>query len=108
MLIGVDNAGTHPNHPPSPTPHSFTHLKGSAVLSGVDGVAHTPINHTPQSTSDPSLFLTQFKGKTVLIGVDDMDVFKGIELRLQAFEQASTLHTRAPEALPCSPCPVAL
>jgi hypothetical protein len=29
----------------------------------------------------------QFKDKTVLIGVDDMDVFKGIELKLQAFEQ---------------------
>eukprot|EP00887_Chlorella_sp_A99_P001749 scaffold19.g1749.t1 len=29
----------------------------------------------------------QFKGKTVLLGVDDMDVFKGIELKLQAFEQ---------------------
>ena len=25
----------------------------------------------------------QFKGKTVLLGVDDMDVFKGIELKLQ-------------------------
>ena len=25
----------------------------------------------------------QFSGKTVLLGVDDMDVFKGIELKLQ-------------------------
>jgi len=31
--------------------------------------------------------LEQFRGKTVLIGVDDMDVFKGIELKLAAFEQ---------------------
>jgi trehalose-6-phosphate synthase len=29
----------------------------------------------------------QFRGRTVLVGVDDMDVFKGIELKLQAFEQ---------------------
>lgn len=28
----------------------------------------------------------QFKGKTVLIGVDDMDLFKGIELKLLALE----------------------
>lgn len=34
----------------------------------------------------------QFAGKTVLIGVDDMDVFKGIELKLQAFEQVLTIH----------------
>lgn len=29
----------------------------------------------------------QFEGKTVLMGIDDMDVFKGIELKLQAFER---------------------
>ncbi|KAL4451713.1 hypothetical protein ABPG75_007375 [Micractinium tetrahymenae] len=34
----------------------------------------------------------QFKGKTVLLGVDDMDIFKGIELKLQAFEQVLAHH----------------
>lgn len=34
----------------------------------------------------------QLKGKTVLIGADDMDVFKGIELRLQAFERVLSNH----------------
>ena len=34
----------------------------------------------------------QFRGKTVLIGVDDMDVFKGIELKLAAFDQVLTHH----------------
>lgn len=29
----------------------------------------------------------QFRGKTVLLGVDDMDIFKGISLKLLAFEQ---------------------
>lgn len=29
----------------------------------------------------------QFAGLKVLVGVDDMDVFKGIELKLQAFER---------------------
>lgn len=30
--------------------------------------------------------VAQFQGKTVLVGVDDLDVFKGIELKLQAFQ----------------------
>ncbi|KAL6772144.1 TSPSP1 [Auxenochlorella protothecoides x Auxenochlorella symbiontica] len=34
----------------------------------------------------------QFEGKTVLMGIDDMDVFKGIELKLQAFEQVLIHH----------------
>jgi trehalose 6-phosphate synthase/phosphatase len=34
----------------------------------------------------------QFAGKTVLIAVDDMDIFKGIELKLQAFEQVLVHH----------------
>ena len=34
----------------------------------------------------------QFRGQTVLIGVDDMDLFKGIELKLQAFEQVLEHH----------------
>eukprot|EP01018_Ginkgo_biloba_P005524 Gb_07459 [translate_table: standard] len=34
----------------------------------------------------------QFKGKTVLLGVDDMDIFKGISLKLLAMEQLLMLH----------------
>lgn len=34
----------------------------------------------------------QFEGKTVLLGVDDMDVFKGINLKLLAMEQMLKLH----------------
>ncbi len=36
--------------------------------------------------------LLQFEGQTVLIGVDDMDVFKGIELKLQAVERVLDHH----------------
>lgn len=36
--------------------------------------------------------LAQFAGKTVLVGVDDMDVFKGIELKLRAFEALLEAH----------------
>nr|AKA43768.1 trehalose-6-phosphate synthase [Dunaliella viridis] len=34
----------------------------------------------------------QFKGMTVLAGVDDMDSFKGIDLKLQAFERLLEYH----------------
>ena len=34
----------------------------------------------------------QFSGQTVLIGVDDMDLFKGIELKLLALEQVLDHH----------------
>ena len=36
--------------------------------------------------------VTQFKGQTVLIGVDDMDLFKGIELKLLALERVLDYH----------------
>eukprot|EP00850_Spirogloea_muscicola_P006686 SM000032S12070 [mRNA] locus=s32:310974:316101:- [translate_table: standard] len=35
----------------------------------------------------------QFEGKTVLLGVDDMDIFKGIGLKLLAMEQLLRQHT---------------
>lgn len=34
----------------------------------------------------------QFKGRTVLLGLDDMDIFKGIALKLLALEQLLTEH----------------
>ncbi|OMO65436.1 Glycosyl transferase, family 20 [Corchorus olitorius] len=36
----------------------------------------------------------QFEGKTVLLGVDDMDVFKGINLKLLAMEQMLKQHPK--------------
>ncbi|KAI0496958.1 hypothetical protein KFK09_023284 [Dendrobium nobile] len=36
----------------------------------------------------------QFAGKMVLLGVDDMDIFKGINLKLLAFEQMLKIHTK--------------
>ncbi|KAJ4981834.1 hypothetical protein NE237_032671 [Protea cynaroides] len=36
----------------------------------------------------------QFEGKTVLLGVDDMDIFKGINLRLLAMEQMLKQHPK--------------
>ncbi|XP_008775883.1 probable alpha,alpha-trehalose-phosphate synthase [UDP-forming] 7 [Phoenix dactylifera] len=36
----------------------------------------------------------QFEGKTVLLGVDDMDIFKGINLKLLAFEHMLRLHPK--------------
>lgn len=34
----------------------------------------------------------QYRDQTVLIGVDDMDVFKGIELKIQAVERVLDHH----------------
>lgn len=36
----------------------------------------------------------QFEGKTVLLGVDDMDIFKGINLKLLAFENMLRMHPK--------------
>ncbi|KAL2500854.1 hypothetical protein Fot_34702 [Forsythia ovata] len=36
----------------------------------------------------------QFEGKTVLLGVDDMDIFKGINLKLLAMEQLLKQHPK--------------
>ncbi|KAG1346538.1 Alpha,alpha-trehalose-phosphate synthase [UDP-forming] 5 [Cocos nucifera] len=36
----------------------------------------------------------QFEGKTVLLGVDDMDIFKGINLKMLAFEHMLRLHPK--------------
>jgi trehalose 6-phosphate synthase/phosphatase len=36
----------------------------------------------------------QFEGKTVLLGVDDMDIFKGINLKLLAFENMLKTHPK--------------
>ncbi len=59
----------------------------------------------------------QYDGRTVLIGVDDMDMFKGIELKLQAVERVLDHHpewrgrltllqvTNAPRSVP-PVCPI--
>nr|QCQ29404.1 alpha,alpha-trehalose-phosphate synthase [Camellia fraterna] len=36
----------------------------------------------------------QFEGKTVLLGVDDMDIFKGVNLKLMAMEQMLKQHPK--------------
>ncbi|XP_073008282.1 probable alpha,alpha-trehalose-phosphate synthase [UDP-forming] 7 [Typha latifolia] len=36
----------------------------------------------------------QFEGKTVLLGVDDMDIFKGMDLKILSFEQMLRLHPK--------------
>lgn len=36
-----------------------------------------------------------FQGKKIILGVDDMDIFKGISLKFLAFEQLLELHTQA-------------
>lgn len=47
----------------------------------------------PSACADGPCVTLQFEGQTVLIGVDDMDPFKGIELKLLALEQVLDHHT---------------
>ncbi|KAL6979896.1 Sesquithujene synthase A [Sarracenia purpurea var. burkii] len=46
----------------------------------------------PETESMVVELLDKFMGQTVLLGVDDMDIFKGISLKLLAFEQLLIQH----------------
>ncbi|KAL0372953.1 UNVERIFIED_CONTAM: Alpha,alpha-trehalose-phosphate synthase [UDP-forming] 5 [Sesamum calycinum] len=46
----------------------------------------------PETEAKVAQLRDKFQGKTVLLGVDDMDIFKGISLKLLAFEQLLTHH----------------
>ncbi|CAM8988859.1 unnamed protein product [Rhodiola kirilowii] len=46
----------------------------------------------PETVSKVSELHKKFKGKTVMLGVDDMDIFKGISLKLLALEQLLIHH----------------
>ncbi|XP_028778350.1 probable alpha,alpha-trehalose-phosphate synthase [UDP-forming] 9 [Neltuma alba] len=50
------------------------------------GRLHSSLNH-PSSSTKVREIREQFKGKTLILGVDDMDIFKGIGLKLLAIEQ---------------------
>ncbi|KAL0409277.1 UNVERIFIED_CONTAM: Alpha,alpha-trehalose-phosphate synthase [UDP-forming] 5 [Sesamum radiatum] len=47
----------------------------------------------PETEAKVAQLRDKFQGKTVLLGVDDMDIFKGISLKLLAFEQLLTHHS---------------
>ncbi|KAA8529550.1 hypothetical protein F0562_033651 [Nyssa sinensis] len=46
----------------------------------------------PSTSNKVKEIQEQFKGKKLIIGVDDMDIFKGISLKLLAFEQLLQRH----------------
>ncbi|KAF3792046.1 putative alphaalpha-trehalose-phosphate synthase UDP-forming 9 [Nymphaea thermarum] len=47
----------------------------------------------PETSSKIKEIQEQFKGKTLILGVDDMDIFKGISLKLLAMEQLLEQHS---------------
>ncbi|EXC16039.1 putative alpha,alpha-trehalose-phosphate synthase [UDP-forming] 9 [Morus notabilis] len=51
------------------------------------------LNH-PLSSTKAKEIQEQFKGKKLILGVDDMDIFKGISLKLLALEQLLIQHPR--------------
>ncbi|XP_047094919.1 probable alpha,alpha-trehalose-phosphate synthase [UDP-forming] 7 [Lolium rigidum] len=48
----------------------------------------------PEMQSKVAELRQQFEGKTVLLGMDDMDIFKGINLKLLAFEYMLKMHPK--------------
>uniref|UniRef100_A0ACD5U1E9 Uncharacterized protein n=1 Tax=Avena sativa TaxID=4498 RepID=A0ACD5U1E9_AVESA len=48
----------------------------------------------PEMQSKVAELRQQFEGKAVLLGVDDMDIFKGINLKLLAFEHMLRIHPK--------------
>lgn len=48
----------------------------------------------PEMQSKVAELRQQFDGKTVLLGMDDMDIFKGINLKLLAFEYMLKMHPK--------------
>ncbi|KAJ4712298.1 putative Trehalose-6-phosphate synthase [Melia azedarach] len=55
------------------------------------GRIESALNH-PTSSIKVKELQEQFKGKKIIVGVDDMDIFKGISLKLQAMEQLLLQH----------------
>eukprot|EP00262_Sarcandra_glabra_P013956 TRINITY_DN3973_c0_g1_i1.p1 TRINITY_DN3973_c0_g1~~TRINITY_DN3973_c0_g1_i1.p1 ORF type:complete len:859 (-),score=141.24 TRINITY_DN3973_c0_g1_i1:255-2831(-) len=55
------------------------------------GQLQSVMNH-PETETKVSELRDQFKDRTVLLGVDDMDIFKGISLKLLAMEQLLIQH----------------
>ncbi|XP_050376433.1 probable alpha,alpha-trehalose-phosphate synthase [UDP-forming] 9 [Argentina anserina] len=55
------------------------------------GQLQSSINH-PSSSMKAKEIQEQFKGKKLILGVDDMDIFKGISLKLLAMEQLLQQH----------------
>ncbi|KAL6969478.1 putative alpha,alpha-trehalose-phosphate synthase [UDP-forming] 9 [Sarracenia purpurea var. burkii] len=55
------------------------------------GQLESAFNH-PSTSIRVREIQEQFKGKKVILGIDDMDIFKGISLKLLAFEQLLQQH----------------
>ncbi|XP_039032090.1 probable alpha,alpha-trehalose-phosphate synthase [UDP-forming] 9 [Hibiscus syriacus] len=56
------------------------------------GQLQSALNHPSSSTRVKEIF-QQFEGKKLIVGVDDMDIFKGINLKVLAMEQLLQQHT---------------
>lgn len=53
----------------------------------------------PEAVKHRAKFKKAFRGRKVFLGVDDMDIFKGIELKLQAFELLLSQHPELAESM---------
>jgi trehalose 6-phosphate synthase/phosphatase len=53
----------------------------------------------PEAVKHRAKFKKAFRGRKVFLGVDDMDIFKGIELKLKAFELLLSQHPELAESM---------
>ena len=71
----------------------LTESSGSQAASLTSCCTSQNVRDRPECTYGVIVPLhVQFKGQMVLIGVDDMDLFKGIELKLLAVERVLDYH----------------
>ncbi|GJN17778.1 hypothetical protein PR202_gb04876 [Eleusine coracana subsp. coracana] len=61
---------------------------------GINMVQLQSLLQQPDQEARVAELRKQFHGKTLLLGVDDMDVFKGIDLKILAFEQMLKAHPK--------------
>jgi trehalose 6-phosphate synthase/phosphatase len=54
---------------------------------------------SPETVAYRATFRAAFRGRKVFLGVDDFDIFKGIELKLQAFELLLSQHPELAETM---------
>ena len=91
-IAGVLRTNTTTHNHPQPLSKNTTNQQNNQTIKGVDPQRLLQGFDWPEFRWRRGELLSQFAGRTLLLGVDDLDVFKGIELKLQAFEKLLAEH----------------
>ncbi|KAJ6695822.1 TREHALOSE-6-PHOSPHATE SYNTHASE [Salix koriyanagi] len=89
-------------HSPFPSSEIYRTLPGLGYYGRTVNIKILPVGihigqlqsvlNLPETESKVAELHDRFRGQTVMLGVDDMDIFKGISLKLLAMEQLLTQH----------------